>query len=273
MVAQQDADALSTLPDEELAQRVVNGDAATRPAAYGILYVRHREAIWSLVFGRVRHVQEAQDVMSEVFLAAYEKMGQYLPAKASFRTWLYAIAYHKAMDHWRHHYEGAAKTLSLDAVHHDIDSPEGFAPVDNSTPSPEKQFLAAEFLDSVLAHLSPHQREIADLRQFGLMVREIAYVLDKSPSAISVEWNRACKKVRKVFGGGKAGHATDRPPPHPPLIEGQAVRAAHQRKAGNRRIASGSKERIQQAISQRLARLPGNRLMESNDARPTSTRV
>ena len=52
--------------------------------------------------GRIVTCQEdAEDVVQETFVAAYEHLNDFDPEKASLKTWLHRLAYHEALHHLR----------------------------------------------------------------------------------------------------------------------------------------------------------------------------
>ncbi len=85
----------NTLPDEELAQLARNGDRL----AFDVLCDRYLP----VVYNRLRALlplDAVDDVTQEVFIAAVGAIRHYR-ATATFRTWISAIARHKAVDFYR----------------------------------------------------------------------------------------------------------------------------------------------------------------------------
>lgn len=60
----------------------------------------HGDVLWRFVLGRVRSRETAEEVVQDTLLAAMQSYGAY-SGGASERTWLLAIAAHKAIDHFR----------------------------------------------------------------------------------------------------------------------------------------------------------------------------
>jgi len=81
-------------PDDlELVQRAQAGDVV----AFGELVERNRRAVFRAALAAVGSAADADDVAQETFIAAYQKLSGFR-SEASFRTWLLAIAWRKAID-------------------------------------------------------------------------------------------------------------------------------------------------------------------------------
>ena len=79
--------------DLELAQRCRHGDAA----AFEELYRAHAGRLYNLVFRMMGSAQEAEDLLQDVFLNAYRKLGSFR-GDSSLGTWLYRLAVNQCLD-------------------------------------------------------------------------------------------------------------------------------------------------------------------------------
>lgn len=70
------------------------------PKAFGKLYKLYVHRIFGYLFCKIQNVQEAEDVTAQTFLAAFESFDS-LRDENHFSSWLFTIARHKAMDHFR----------------------------------------------------------------------------------------------------------------------------------------------------------------------------
>lgn len=66
--------------------------------AFDRLVERHLERTWRVVWGIVRQREDAEDVVQEVFLAAWRSFGSYR-GEARFSTWLHRIAVTRSLNH------------------------------------------------------------------------------------------------------------------------------------------------------------------------------
>jgi len=91
--------AAQEIPVEDEAEVVAaarNGD----PAAFARLYGRYVRPIYRYLYSRVGDGADAEDLTSRTFLAALEALPRYRH-RGRFAAWIFAIAYRKAMDHFR----------------------------------------------------------------------------------------------------------------------------------------------------------------------------
>jgi len=81
-------------PDDlALVRRAQAGDTA----AFGELVERHRRAVFRAALAAVRSAAEADEVAQDAFVTAFQKLDGFR-GEASFKTWLLAIAWRKAID-------------------------------------------------------------------------------------------------------------------------------------------------------------------------------
>ena len=80
------------LADEELVRRILRGEAAL----YEILMRRYNQRIYRIALTILRNDGEAEDVMQEAYVRAYQHLGEFAGA-AKFSTWLTKIAIHEAL--------------------------------------------------------------------------------------------------------------------------------------------------------------------------------
>ena len=96
--------------DLELAKRCRNGDAG----AFEELYRQHAGRLYNLAFRMAGSAQEAEDLLQEVFLHAYRKLGSFR-GDSSLGTWLYRLGMNQCLDHLRgRHAKMKQATESLD---------------------------------------------------------------------------------------------------------------------------------------------------------------
>jgi len=82
-------------PDDDLVlvRRAQDGDVE----AFGALVERHRRAVFRTALAAIRSATEADEVSQDAFVTAFQKL-QGFRGDASFKTWLLAIAWRKALD-------------------------------------------------------------------------------------------------------------------------------------------------------------------------------
>jgi RNA polymerase sigma-70 factor, ECF subfamily len=80
------------LPDSDLLSRVLNGETGL----YELLMRRHNQRLYRVVRSVVRDSTEAEDVLQETWVRAYEHLRQF-EGRSSFATWVTRIAFYEAL--------------------------------------------------------------------------------------------------------------------------------------------------------------------------------
>jgi len=156
--------------DVELARRA-SGD----PDAFTELYHRYLPGIYRYHLARTGHVQEAEDLTAQTFLTALESIWSFR-GQGSFSSWLFGIASHKLVDHYRR----SRIELPLeeaDNLHSPLPLPEEAA----------LQHLELARVAQVLRLISPERAEALVLCLFaGLSLAEVAKSVGKSEAAVKM---------------------------------------------------------------------------------------
>ena len=176
--------------DAELMLRVGQEDTAS----FALLLDRHRPAILRFIFRKVRNQALAEELSQEVFLRVYRSRHTY-QATAKFRTWLFRIATHLALN--------AVRDGQKDAWHESLnDSPSSRAvyQISDGCPSVEERLLREVKLDEVrraIAELPEIQRAAVQMQRYEEMeYAEIARMLRCSESAVKSLMFRAHEALR-----------------------------------------------------------------------------
>lgn len=173
------------LNEETIVNKAIAGDST----AFGDLYERYLDSIYHYVYYRVDNREEAEDLTEIVFLKVWQALPKYPPEKISFRLWLYRIANHAVIDHYRTRKE----TLALDAADTLRDPVAG-----PETTLAEKERINA--LKKAIRELSDDQQQVVICRFIlGLSHAETAAVLDKSEEATRALQYRAIGAIKQYF--------------------------------------------------------------------------
>src|SRR5207247_8466854 len=105
--------------DQLLIAACLEGD----PAAFGILVRRYQDRLYNTVYRLLDNAEDAQDVVQEAFLHAYQSLDNF-KGDSLFFTWLYRIAVNTAISFKR------KKRVTVR-----IDGPGGEAIIDPLDPS------------------------------------------------------------------------------------------------------------------------------------------
>ena len=100
----------AVLTDHELVERARLGEAA----AFEALVTRHHQAARRAAIAALGSVDDADDVAQEAWIAVHSRLADFQGA-SSFRTWLLAIVWNKALDRRRQVGRWLRRMVSLDA--------------------------------------------------------------------------------------------------------------------------------------------------------------
>jgi len=157
-------------------------------SAFTQLYDLYVSPIYRFIFYKTRHKETTEDLTSITFMKALENIRKFDSNKASFKTWLYQIARHTIIDHYRtsHPLKNIEDAWDL----HSDDDPEAKADL----------ALKLESVKKVLAGLSAEQREVVMLRVWGdLSFKEVSEITGKSEAACKMNFKRTVEKLGKNF--------------------------------------------------------------------------
>ena len=172
-------------PDEDLIALAQRGDRE----AFAALYDRYLPRVHGYCYRLLGAREAAEDATTDVFMRALVA----LPAcrARSFRPWLFGIAHHVIVDHWRRR----RHTVSLETV---VELPDPFS-------VEEAGAAAADWARVVhlLPHLSEDQRHVIALHLSGLSAVEIGEALGKPRNAIDGIQHRALLRLRSLVATGE----------------------------------------------------------------------
>lgn len=67
------------------------------------LYAEYAEKVRGYVFGKLSNRDDAEDIVSDIFLKIYEKYPTFDESRASVSTWIYTITRNTVIDYFRAH--------------------------------------------------------------------------------------------------------------------------------------------------------------------------
>ena len=174
-------------------------DAATiaqsvaEPDAFDAVYRRHVRAIFVYVAARVGP-QYAEDVVAEVFAAAFAGRTAFDQQATSARPWLYGIAVNKLHQHRAAEVRWLHQPQLGDGGSEDADE-QAHERLDAHAVVPE--------LAAALAQLTPSERDVLVLHVFeGLTHREIAQTLGIRRGTAKVRLHRGRERLRAALHEG-----------------------------------------------------------------------
>lgn len=192
-------------PSVENTQAIAQSDAAAVERtlagdrdAFRVLVERHSHNVFRLAYRMTGNRQDAEEVVQEAFLRAYQKLGQFA-ARANFGTWVYRIAANYAIDRMRQRKKEEARKVEP-AVYEQGTENDPVTLVRDAAPTPERLAHNIELrkhMEIALAALSHSERTAFVMRHWeGCAIEEIAEVLKSSSGAAKNTVFRAVQKLR-----------------------------------------------------------------------------
>jgi RNA polymerase sigma-70 factor (ECF subfamily) len=180
-------------PDLALVERVRGGDVS----AYDELVRKYERQIFRIAQHITQNREDAEDVMQDAFLKAYQKLDQF-QGNSKFYTWLVRIAVNESLMRLRKRRTG--KMVSIDE---DVETEEGSVPRDLAdwAPDPEQNYTQAEMgriLEKTIKGLPAGFRVVFELRDVqGLSTEDTAEALGLSVPAVKSRLLRARLQLRE----------------------------------------------------------------------------
>jgi RNA polymerase sigma-70 factor (ECF subfamily) len=176
----------------ELVARAREGDTA----AFSTLLRRYEGKIFRLAMNITQNREDAEDVLQEAFLKAYEHLDQF-QGNSKFYTWIVRIAVNQALMKLRK--RKSDRAVSLDEQ---IDTGEDTVVREIATwdPDPEQRYSQEELhtiLNSAIDALDPIYKTVFTLRDVdGLSTEETAEALELTVPAVKSRLLRARLQLR-----------------------------------------------------------------------------
>jgi len=154
--------------------------------AFGELYDIWAEKVYRFVYSKVKIAPTAEDLTSEIFLKAWQRLHQYqVRAEIKFSSWLYTIARNSIIDYYRiaKHQEISFEDLPEIA---DLEGDEPYREIGE--------------LEKALAKLPEDYAKVLRLRFVEqVSIAKIAQILKKKEDNVRALTSRALKRLKEVL--------------------------------------------------------------------------
>ena len=180
------------LSDQEVVRRVLEGETAL----FELIMRRYNQRLYRVARAILRDDADAEDVMQEAYVRAYEHLGQFA-GRSQFATWLTRIAIHEALARLQRRKRTDQLGANLRGeigIDREVD-------VAASALNPEEQLSVSELgraLENAILSIPEQYRLVLMLRDVEqLSTTETAATLELSEENVKVRLHRARAMVRK----------------------------------------------------------------------------
>ena len=183
-------------------QRLIAECLQGNTAAFGVLVRRYQERLYNSVYRLVDNAEDAQDVVQEAFLNAYQSLDGF-KGDSLFFTWLYRIAVNTAISLKRKQRVMARMDLGRN----------GEQPMEPLDPSAEsrpghalEQAEQGRRVHEALARLSPEHRAVLVMKDMeGQKYERMAELLQVPIGTIRSRLHRARLELRELLEKSERG--------------------------------------------------------------------
>ena len=172
-----------------LIEKAASGDEL----AFGQIYDLYFDKIYRFVFFRVNHRETAEDLVSDTFIRAWNKITE-VKKLDSFNGWIYQIARNLVIDHYR----SSKIVVDIETLENVLEYE------DNVIDQTDLGFSKLHFLKAV-KELSEDQQIIIKLKFIDELENgEIAQILEKPEGTIRVIQHRAITELKNILDDERA---------------------------------------------------------------------
>ena len=161
-------------------------------------FQQYKDTVFKTAYLIVGNVQEAEDILQEVFVKVYEAVGTFDPQKGSMSTWMHRITVNQCISQKR---KKRAVSYSSEEMEE-----RGFELTDPSDELPEEMVIQREEVANMwqaVKSIDAKHRAVLALRYFdGLSYDEIAQTLNIPLGTVKSRLNVAIKNLRTEMLGG-----------------------------------------------------------------------
>ena len=174
------SDRLSQLEDSEIV-RLACLQLPYVTTAYEVLFHRYHNKLIQICYRYLDSTEEAEEAVNDTMLNVFNNLKRF-EQRASFKTWIYRIAYNQALTRLR---KKKLDQVDLDETHEEVSDDTSDDSVDRSSQ-----------LNSMLERLGLEERSIVVFRIAGdLEFNDIALIVDQKLSTVKMRYKRALEKM------------------------------------------------------------------------------
>ncbi|MCW8981944.1 MAG: RNA polymerase sigma factor [Altibacter sp.] len=170
--------------DQYYIEKTMQGDTQ----AFGVLVERYQDFIFTITLRMVKNREEAEEVAQDSFIKAFESLASFR-GESKFSSWLYSIAYRKALDRLRQQQRKRTTQLVEEATEGDA------VLVENALHYLEAK-ERSEIIQEAIMKLPEEEAAIITFYYFEAQsVKEIAAITSLTEDNVKIKLFRSRKKL------------------------------------------------------------------------------
>mgnify|MGYP001550917609 CR=1 FL=1 len=175
--------------DNELVERIVKGEWS----CFDMLVNLYEGPLYGFVLGRRVDEEKAVDITQESFIKAFKSIEDFQPEKASFKTWLFTIAYNLIRDKAR---RASVRARELKRAKSELDER-----LRQHVKGPEELCVNRDCVQRLMELLDEESRNIVKMKFYSeLSYDQIATITGMNTPSVRCKLHRALKKLRSLVG-------------------------------------------------------------------------
>lgn len=189
----------SESPEAQVVRRCQAGDEA----AFRQIVEQHRSKVFSIIYGIVRHRNDAEDIAQQVFAKIYFSIKGF-DFRSSLSTWIYKISVNECYDYLRKQ-KVRKLVYESDLGEDDARTMENSEIAIERSPAADDRAERRDYLMKLLAKVTEEERVLLIQKEVeGHTVQELAKMTGLNENTIKVKLFRARQKLVKAaakYGG------------------------------------------------------------------------
>ena len=201
-------------PDEREDAELLAAHVAGDPAAFGVLFGRHRDRLWAVALRTMGNPDDAADGLQDGMVAAFRRAASFR-GEAQVTTWLHRVVVNACLDRLR-----AMKVRRADALPDDLEEYGGRGALVSATDgSSDPADLSVQgerrrlVLDALMTLPAEQRASLVLVDMEGYSVAEAAAILGCAVGTVKSRCSRGRGRLAVLLADLVAVEAGD--PPHP----------------------------------------------------------
>mgnify|MGYP001549890593 FL=1 len=175
--------------DNELIKRICQGEWS----CFDMLVKHYEGPLYGFILGRNANEETAVDITQESFIKAFKSIEDFQPEKASFKTWLFTIAFNLIRDKAR---RATVRARQLKRAKRDLDER-----LRQNVKGPEQLCVNRDQVQRLIELLDEESKNIVKMKFYSeFSYEQIATITGMTKPSVRCKLHRALKKIRSLVG-------------------------------------------------------------------------